>query len=311
MNLIRTAIERPIAVIAAVMMVLMFGLVALDTIPIQLTPDIRKPTLSVRTNWPGAAPAEVEREILNRQEDVLRGLEGLDQISGRAQTGRASVTLEFKVGQDMDKALLLVANNLDRISGYPDEVDNPTLATRGSEDTPIAWFTLKGKDAPAANIHTYGDFVENVIQDRLERVPGVAGMNVYGGTPKEMRVTVDPERLAFFALTVPEVVNALRSANSSATAGTVDEGKRSYTVRTVGELTTTDQVANVVVRSIKDPLSGAVSRVTIGDLGTVPFGNKDPTAFIRRNGVPAMAMNVDRGPGANVIAILGGITPSG
>ncbi len=307
MNLIRIAIERPIAVVSAVLMVVMFGLVALDAIPIQLTPDIRKPVLSVRTSWPGAAPAEVEREILNRQEDVLRGLEGLDEISGRAQNGSASVTLEFNVGQDMDKALLLVANNLDRISGYPDEVDNPTLATRGSEDTPIAWFTLKGKDAPIEDIHTYGDFVENVIQDRLERVPGVAGTNIYGGTAQEMRVTVDPERMAFYALTVPQVVNALRGANSSATAGSVDEGKRRYTVRTEGELTTPQQIANVVVRSIKDPVSGAVSRVTIGDLGEVTLGYKDPTAFIRRSGVPAMALNVERETGANVIEIMDGL----
>lgn len=304
MNIIRIAIDRPTAVVAAVLMVVMFGLVALKTIPIQLTPDIRKPTLSVRTNWPGAAPAEVEREILNRQEDILRGLEGLEQISGQAQPGQATVTLEFKIGQDMDKALLLVANNLDRISGYPDEVDNPTLATRGSEDTPIAWFTLKGKDAPVNNIHTYGDFVENVIQDRLERVTGVAGMNVFGGTPKEMRVTVDPERLAFYALTVPEVINALRSANSSATAGIVDEGKRSYTVRTEGELTTIEQVENVVVRSIKDPLSGAVSRVTVRDLGTITLSHKEPTAFIRRNGVPSIAISIERETGANVMEIM-------
>lgn len=307
MNLIRASIERPIAIIASVMMVVMFGLVALNTIPIQLTPDIRKPVLSVRTAWPGAAPAEVEREILNRQEDVLRGLEGLDKMSGRARSGRSSITLEFNVGQDMDKALLLVANRLDRVSGYPDEVDNPTLSTRGSEDTPIAWFTLKGKDGPITNIHTYGDFVENVIQDRLERVPGVAGMNIYGGTAQEMRVTVEPDRLAFYALTVPQVVNALRSANSSATAGSVDEGKRRYTVRTEGELTSPEQISAVVLRSITDPVTGSVSRVTVGDVGVVTFGHKDPTAFIRRNGEPALAMNVERETGANVIEIMDGI----
>lgn len=307
MNLIKTAIERPIAIVSAVLMVVMFGLVALDTIPIQLTPDINKPVLSVRTSWPGAAPAEVEREILNRQEDVLRGLEGLDQMSGRARNGSASITLEFNVGQDMDKALLLVANNLDRISGYPDEVKNPTLSTRGSEDTPIAWFSLKGKDGPIADIHTYGDFVENIIQDRLERVPGVSGMNVYGGTAREMRVTVEPERLAFFALTVPQVVNALRDANSSATAGSVDEGKRRYTVRTEGELTTVEQIERVVVRSLKDPLTGSVSRVTVGDLGTVSLGHKAPTAFIRRNGVPGLMLNVERETGTNVIEIMDGL----
>jgi len=307
MNLIKTSIERPIAIVSAVLMVIMFGLLALDLIPIQLTPDINKPVLSVRTNWAGAAPAEIEREILNRQEDVLRGLEGLDRMTGRAQHGRASVTLEFNIGQDMDKALLLVSNRLDRIDGYPDEVDKPTLATRGSEDTPIAWFTLKRLPGNERDIHTYGDYVENVIQDRLERVPGVAGMNVYGGTAREMRVTADPARLANFGLTVPQVVSALRTANSSATAGNVDEGKRRYVVRTEGELTTVDQVEAVVVRSLQDPLSKSVSRVTIADIGTVTFAHKDPTAFIRRNGEQALAMNVERETGANVIEIMDGL----
>ena len=304
MNLIRTSIERPIAVVAAVLMVVMFGLLALDLIPIQLTPDINKPVLSVRTNWAGAAPAEVEREILNRQEDILRGLEGLDSMTGRAEHGRATVTLEFNVGQDMDKALLLVSNRLDRIDGYPDEVDKPTLSTRGSEDTPIAWFSLKRLPGNDRAMHTYGDYVEDVIQDRLERVPGVAGMNVYGGTEREMRVTIDPARLADFGLTVPHVLNALRGANSSATAGNVDEGKRRYVVRTEGELTTVEQVEAVVVRSLQDPVTGSVSRVTIGDIATVEKTYKEPTAFIRRSGSPGMAMNVERETGANVIEIM-------
>ena len=96
MNLIRLAIERPIAVIAAVLMVVMFGLVALQSIPIQLSPDVNRPVITVTTIWPGAAPAEVEREIVNRQEEVMTGLEGLDNITSRAELGRASMTLEFR-----------------------------------------------------------------------------------------------------------------------------------------------------------------------------------------------------------------------
>ena len=304
MNLIKTSIDRPIAVVSAVLMVVLFGMLALDAIPIQLTPDINKPVMSVRTNWAGAAPAEIEREILNRQEDALRGLEGLNNMTGRAQEGRASVTLEFNIGQDMDKALLLVSNRLDRIDGYPDEVDKPTLATRGSEDTPIAWFSLKRLPGNERDMHTYGDYVEDVIQDRMERVPGVAGTNVYGGTQQEMRVIVDPARLANFGLTVPEVLSALRGANSSATAGTVDEGKRRYVVRTEGELTTPEQVQAVVVRSLKDPVTASVSRVTIADIGAVTTDYKDPTAFIRRSGEPTMMINVERETGANVIEIM-------
>ena len=144
MNLIQTAIDRPVAVMAAVILAVLFGLVALQTIPIQLTPDLRRPVIQISTNWGGAAPAEIEREIVNRQEEALKGLEGLKRMVGRARDGNGQITLEFDVGQNMDKALLLVANRLDRVNGYPDEADEPTLRTSGADDNSIAWFRLRG-----------------------------------------------------------------------------------------------------------------------------------------------------------------------
>jgi len=307
MNLIKVSIERPIAVMAAVLMVLMFGLVALKNIPIQLTPDVRKPVITVKTNWVGAAPAEIEREIVNRQEEVLRGLVGLDEMSSRSRDGRGSISLEFAVTQDMDKALLLVANRLDRVGDYPDEANQPTLDTAGSEDRPIAWFTLTRTGDNNRDIHTYGDFIEDVIQDRLERVPGVALVNVYGGTKRQMEVTVDPAKMARYGLTVPQVINSLSVANSSVSAGDIEEGKRRYVVRTEGDLTSIDRINAVVVRSIGDKLSGGVSRVTIGDIATVEFGYKKATATIRREGQPAIAMNTVGEAGANVIETMKGI----
>lgn len=307
MNFIKIAIERPTAIISAVLMIIVFGLVALNTIPIQLTPDVRKPVISVRTNWVGAAPAEIEREIINRQEEVLRGLEGLDKISSRSRDGRGSISLEFSIGQDMDKALLLVANRLDRVSGYPEEASQPTLDTAGSEDSPIAWFILTRTDNNDRPIHTYGDFVEDVIQDRLERVPGVALINVYGETNRQMEVIVDPAKMANYGLTVPNVVRALSSANSSVSAGDIEEGKRRYIVRTEGDLTTADQVSAVVIRSIVNTQSGSVSRVTIGDIATVGIGYKKATATIRHLGRSAIAMNAIREAGANVIDTMEGV----
>jgi len=120
-NLIRLSIERPVAVIAAVLMVVMFGVLALTKIPIQLTPDVRKPVISLQTIWPGAAPAEIEREITNRQEEVQKGIRGLEQITSESQDGRSRVTLEFAVGTNMEEAMLLVSNRLDRVEGYPSE----------------------------------------------------------------------------------------------------------------------------------------------------------------------------------------------
>ncbi len=196
MNLIRLAIERPIAVIAAVLMIVMFGMVALQTIPIQLSPDVNRPVITVTTSWPGAAPAEVEREILNRQEDEMAGLEGLQSITGSARPGRSRLTLEFNVGTNMDRALLLVSNRLNRVNGYPSEASEPTLDTAGSEDNAIAWFAVTRAEGNERPIHESGDFIEDVIKDRIERVPGVSRVNVYGGSKREIQSTTEPALLA-------------------------------------------------------------------------------------------------------------------
>jgi len=279
MNLIRAAIDRPIAVVSAVLMVLMFGLVALNNIPIQLAPDVDRPVITVTTNWPGAAPAEVEREVLNRQEEQMAGLEGLENITGNAEQGRSRLTLEFSVSSNMDKSLLLVANRLDRVTGYPDDVRSPTLDTAGSEDNPVAWFIVTRKDGNETPIHEYGDFIEDVVKDRIERVPGVSGVNVFGGSEREIHVIVEPEFLARYGLTVGGVVQALRSANISVSAGDVDEGKRRYVVRAEGELSSLDAVRAVVLRGNRD----GGGRVTLGDIAEVSFDFTEPGARIRHS----------------------------
>ncbi|MGF1611763.1 MAG: efflux RND transporter permease subunit [Kiloniellales bacterium] len=307
MNLIRSAIERPIAVIAAVLMVVMFGYVALQTIPIQLAPDVDRPIITVNTDWPGAAPAEIEREIINKQEDVLKGLEGVVVIESRAQTGEGEITLEFEVGTNMDRALLLTANRLNRVNGYPGEADEPRLITAGSNDNPIAWFILRRLPGNERPIHEYRDFVDDVIRDRLERVPGVSRLTIYGGGEQEIQVTVEPQLLARYGLTVSAVLRALREANASVSAGYVDEGKRRYTVRTEGELNSPEAVRAVVLRSDDDRTRGRLARVTVGDVATVAFGYKEPSSSIRMLGEEALAFNTVRETGANVIETMAGI----
>jgi len=307
MDLIRLSVARPIAVLSAVLMVVLFGLLALQTIPIQLTPDVRRPILTVQTIWPGAAPAEVEREIVNRQEEVLKGLEGMVEMISRSEDGRARITMEFGVGQDMNRAMLLLSNRLDRVTGYPDEADEPTIATSDSDDSPIAWFIVTRVPGNERPIHTYGDFADDFIRDRLERVSGVSRVNVYGGSERELRIIVDPQKMVRYGLTVPQVVDRLRAANASISGGDIEEGKRRYVVRTEGELTTPAQVAAVVLRSESDQASGRIGRVTVGDIAEVTFGYKDPTARIRTLGQPALAVNAVRDAGANVIEVMQGI----
>jgi HAE1 family hydrophobic/amphiphilic exporter-1 len=307
MDPIRLAIERPTAVVAAVLMAVMFGALALTRIPIQLTPDVRKPVIEVETIWAGAAPAEIEREIVNPQEEELKGLSGLETMISRSETGRARITLEFAIGTNMDRSLMLVANRLDRVSSYPDEANEPTLDTSGSDDNPIAWMILKRGAGVTRPMERFGDFANDVVAERLERVEGVAATNVYGGVERELQVVIDPTELARFRLTIPEVVATLRRESVSLSAGDLDEGKRRYVVRAEGELNTVDAVRAVVLRSGAAGTADALGRVFVRDVADVRFGYKEPTARIRQNGEPAIAVNAVREQGANVIATMEGI----
>ena len=307
MNIIRLSIERPIAVISAVLMTVMFGWVALQTIPIQLTPDVNRPVITVGTAWGGAAPAEVEREIINRQEEELKGITGLSSIKSRSEQGRGTITLEFDIGTNMDRSLLLVANRLDRVTGYPEEADEPTLRTAGAEDQAIAWFIVTRQPGNETPMHEYGDFIENFVQERIERVAGVSEVTVYGGSEREIQVVVQPALLARYRLTVTDVVNALRRSNAAISAGDVDEGKRRYVVRTEGELNTVEGIREVVLRSIRDDATGRIARVTVGDIAKVEFAFKEPVSNIRILGEQALAFNAKRETGANVIETMAGI----
>jgi HAE1 family hydrophobic/amphiphilic exporter-1 len=307
MNLIGQSISRPVAVIAGVLIVILFGLVALRTIPIQLAPDVSRPVISIRTAWPGAAPAEVEREITNRQEEVFKGLNGLTGIESSSSRGSARVTLEFNVGTNMDRALLLVSNRLDRVGTYPSEATEPTLSMSGNEDRPIAWFILTRAKGNTRPIHEYGDFVNNVIQERLERVKGISEVSGFGGSKRELQVIVRPEILARYRLTPGDITDALRRANAAVTAGEVDEGKRSYVVRADAELDGVEAVKAVVVRSEQQDGVGRIGRVSIADIAEVKLAYKKPRAKIRQFGKDAIAFNAKRETGANVIKTMEGI----
>ena len=306
MNLIRLSIEKPTAVVAAIFMTIVLGFLALERIPIQLAPDVNKPVITVSTWWYGASPYEIEREIVNRQEEVLRGIEGAKRLTAKAQEGRSEVTIEFDTSTNMDKALLLVSNRLNQIEGYPEEAGEPWLDTAGLDDNAIAWFILTKTEGNERDIAAYGDIVEDIIQDKLERVSGVARTTVYGSSSKELRVTIDPEKMAYYSLTVPQIVEALKRANTSISAGDVEEGKRRYLVRAEGEFQKPDQIKDVVLIS-ENRENNRFGRVTVADIGIVNFTHKEPRSNIRFLGDSSLAISAVRQSGANVIETMSGI----
>ena len=306
MNIIKASLERPIAIVSVIIMTIILGIVALDRIPIQIAPDVNKPIISVTTYWFGASPYEMEREIVNRQEEALQGLEGLKKVTASTREGRSKVELEFDLTMDMDRALMLVSNRLNQIDDYPDDAGEPTLDTSGLDDNAIAWFVISKTEGNERNIAAYGDIVEDIVQDRIERVPGVARTNAYGTSETELRVTINPEKMAYFGLTVPKVIKVIREANSSISAGDVKEGKREYIVRAEGEIQSEIQVKEIVLISEQD-LNGRFGRVTVDDIAQVEFTFKEPRAAIRYLGKQSIAINAVRQTGANVIDVMNGI----
>lgn len=301
MDLIRYSINRPIAILAAVILVFLFGGLALTTIPIQLSPSIAQPTINLRTQWRGAAPEEVEREIINKQEEALRGLPGLKSIVSHSRPGQGRIRLRFPVGHNMDKALLLVANRLDRVTGYPEEADAPTYRSADPRGNRIAWIYMWPQEGNTTPIEAYGDFAHDVVRARLERIAGVESVSVRGGRVRELRIEFDPAKMARYGLTVPVVLARLREAHVATTTGDVEEGKRRYVVRTDWRLTDPAKIEKIILRSTRDDATGRIARVSVADIADVSFAYRKRSSRARMNGRRIINFGVRNKTGVNVI----------
>jgi HAE1 family hydrophobic/amphiphilic exporter-1 len=301
LKLIEQSIRYPVSVTVAVLLVALFGLVALMRIPIQLTPTVETPQITVETRWPGASPQEVEREIIEEQEEQLKSVEGLKRLTSESMDGWGRIILEFEVGSDMNANLLKVSNKLNQVPSYPEEADEPVISTVDIRANAIAWFILKPKPGNPVNINHLRDFAEDFVKPRIERVPGVARSLIYGGQEREMRVVVDPEALAARNVTILDVASALDRENRNISAGDFDEGKRRYIVRTTGEFRSPEGVANVIVAQ-RDGRA-----VYVRDVARVELGFKDPDYAVRHMGEPAIALNALRATGSNVLEVMKGI----
>jgi len=154
-GLVGAFVTNPVKVSVGVLLVALFGAIALMRMPMQLTPEVQTPTITVETVWPGASPQEVEREIVQEQEEQLKGVEGVRKMSSECMDSMGRITLEFAVGTDMSEALLKVNTRLQQVREYPEEADEPVLASASSADQPIAWFILRPRMVPRERLEAF------------------------------------------------------------------------------------------------------------------------------------------------------------
>ncbi len=299
MKLTRLGLGNPVAVVVGVLLAIMFGLISLERLPIQLTPEVELPEITITTVWRAAAPEEIESEIIEPQEDVLRGLPGMTKILARAQRGRGSITLTFQVDTDLRRALLEVLSRLNRVQRYPADANEPVINSIGGRSRAIAWFILKPVAGNNRDVASYQNFVEEVVQTRFERIPGVAMSEVRGGRESELRITFDPYKAASLGIELPRVAQLAGGAKNTS-GGFADVGKRRYTLRFAGQYNVDDLGGMVLDWRENQP-------VYLRDVADIEVRMVDRTGFVIQNGQAAMAVNAHRETGVNVLEVMAGL----
>jgi len=305
MTIITSCIRYPVSTAVGVILIVLFGGIALFRLPVQLTPTVDKPVITVVTVWPGASPLEVEREIIDEQEEQLKSLEGLIKMESTSRDSAGDIKLRFQVGTDVDSALLKVSNRLNQVQEYPQDAEKPIIrsADGGADARSIAWFALLPMEENGfkGDMSTLFDFADDFIKPEFERVPGIAAANVHGGRKREMHVIVDPARLAARNVTLNDLAAALDRENRNYSGGDFDEGKRRYTVRTVGEYRSAEDIEDIVI-AVRNGVP-----IFLRDVAEAELGFRKVQSMVFQEGQRALGMNAVKEPGSNLLEVMAGL----
>jgi multidrug efflux pump subunit AcrB len=298
MTLTKFALSNPVAVVVGCILIAIFGALSLSRLPIQMTPDIARPEISIWTPWRASAPNEIESEIVEPQEDVLRSIPGLLRMQSAARYGTGSINLQFEIGTDMNRALIEVMNRLNQVPRYPVDADEPVISVGGDNfDKVIAWWAIKTREGNPRPIESYQDFVEDMVITRLERVAGVSRVGSFGGREHEVRITFDAFKAANIGVDLTAIAGQLGN-NADVSAGLNEVGRREYTLRFSGKYDV-EALGDLVL----EWRSGRP--ILLRDVARVEMAMVDATNVLHQNGGPSIAMFVIPEAGVNVYEVMG------
>ena len=298
MKLIEFCVRYPVTVMVGVLLALLFGTIALFRLPVQMIPTVDRPEITVGTEYRGAAPLEVEREITDRLEEKLNAVESLREITSTSIEGKSTIVLKFDWGTNKDIARLGVSEKLDLVTDLPPDAEKSQIrAVNTDEESPISWIIVE----TLRNLNEVWEEVEDVIVPRIERVSGVGAVWRFGGQDREVHVILDPKAMAARGVMIREVREAILRENRNIKGGDLSEGKRRHMVRTLGQFTDIAQIGGVIIRHDRN------RPVYIRDIAGVQFGHEDQDFIVRINGRPAIGLGVLRRSGANTVEVMKGL----
>jgi multidrug efflux pump len=294
-NLSRICIERPVLSTVISLVIVLLGLVSLPRLQNREFPDIDPPIVAVSTVLPGAAPEVIETSVTHPLEDQIVGIAGIRHLTSMSTEQVSQITVEFELGTDVD----LAANDVrDRVARarqqLPDDVEQPVVAKREADATPIMWIALSGAGYSQLEIST---IAETRVEDRLGKLPGVSDAIIAGEKRYSMRVWIDNARLTAHRLTVADVADALRRENVDIPSGRIESRDTEFSVRTLGELKTAEAYGAMIVAEVRG------QPVRLRDVARVEAGPEDDRKLVRFNRKPAVGIGIVKQSKANTLDV--------
>jgi HAE1 family hydrophobic/amphiphilic exporter-1 len=300
MSLVELSTRRRVTVAMVTFTFVLFGLIALLDLKVNLLPDLSYPTLTVRTEYTGAAPAEIETLVSEPIEEAVGVVKNLRKLKSVSRTGQSDVVLEFAWGADMDQASLEVRDKLD-VLRLPLEAKAPVLLRFNPSTEPVMRLVLtapaRGSGSEQAELMRLRRYADDELKKRLEPVAGVAAVKVAGGLEDEVQVLLDAERLAQLNLAASTVIDRLKQENVNVSGGRIEEGSERYLVRTVNQFSNLDQMRELLISNI------AGVPVRLKDVASVQQGYKEREAVIRYQGGEAVELAIYKEGDANTVAV--------
>lgn len=301
MKLVELSTRRPVTVMMVTTALLIFGMVSLSRLGVNLLPDLSYPTLTIRTEYTGAAPAEVENLITKPVEETLGIIKNIREVRSISRAGQSDVVLEFNWGTDMSLAGLDVREKLD-ILQLPLDVKRPTLLRFNPQNDPILRLSLSMAKTPAGasaedTLKSLRRLADEQIKKQLEAIEGVAAVKVSGGLEDEIQVSVDPEKLGQLQLGIEQIAAKLKAENVNLSGGRLEEGQQQFLVRTINQYQSVEEIADAIVATVNE------RPVYLKDIASVVQGYKERTAITRVNGREAVEIALYKEGDANTVRV--------
>ncbi len=294
MSISSASINRPITTFICCAVAILLGGIAFSRLPVDLMPEMEYPTITVRTTYSGVGPEEIENIITRPIERALASVPRVERVSSTSSEGSSQIRVEFAWGSSLDEAADEIRTRVDRLrSSLPPEVDPPTVFKFDISQFPIMFLALSGEMDP----RSLRQFAEKEIQYRIERVPGVAAVDIRGGLRREIQIDLLLDKIKSLDLAIPEIVSAIRAENMNLPVGPVSEGNVELLLRTQGEFEDLDQIRGLVVA-----VRGGVP-VYVRDIAYVHDSFEELRNVIRVDGRPGIRLSVQKQSLANTVEV--------